>query len=79
VGKLELPLPELGMSLDESAKELQERISSQVPEEFRGSIVVRAFRTGERTGLEVSYDDDVENLVYAAIEYPGRSGRKESQ
>lgn len=77
MGKLELPLPELGVSLDESAKEMQARIRGQVPEDLRSSIAVRAFRRGDRTGLEISYDDRSENIVYSAIEYPKGSGRRE--
>lgn len=78
MGKLELPLPGLGRSLNESAREMQERVRSQVPEEFRGSIAVKAFKRGEKTGLEISYDDRAEHFVYSAIEYPKGSGRAES-
>lgn len=78
MGRLELPLPELGMSLDESAKEMQTRIRSQVPEKFRRSILVRPFRRGGNTGLEISYDDKAENIVYSAIEYPKGSGTTET-
>jgi len=77
MGKLELPLPELGVSLDESAKEMQDRIRGQVPNRFRDSVVVRAFRKGGKTGLEISYDDEAENFVYVALEYPRGSGRTE--
>ncbi len=77
MGRLELPLPELGMSLDESAKEMQEMIRAHVPEAHRSSVAVRAFRREGKTGLEISYDDSVENLVYAALEYPENTGRDE--
>lgn len=77
MGRLELPLPELGASLDESAKEMQEMIRAHVPEAHRSSVAVRAFRRDGKTGLEISYDDSVENLVYAALEYPKNTGRDE--
>lgn len=78
LGKLELPLPEIGTSLDASAMELQARIRERVPEKLRASVVVKAFRRADRTGLEISYDDSLENIVYSAIEYPSGSGREES-
>lgn len=77
MGRLELPLPELGTSLDESAKEMQEMIRAHVPEDHRSSVAVRAFRRDGKTGLEISYDDSVENLVYAALEYPKDTRRDE--
>lgn len=78
MGKLVLPLPELGISIDESADEMQARIRERVPEKLRASISVKALREGSKTGLEVSYDDRAENFVYSAIEYPRVSGRKET-
>jgi hypothetical protein len=79
MGRLELPLPDIGKgksSLESAAKEMQARIRNDMPEEFRGSVVVKAFRKGGRTGLAIEYDDRAENLVYTAIEYPGRGGKK---
>jgi len=80
VGKLEIPLPELGkakQSLKSSAKDLQAKIKSQTPAPYRDSISVRPFRDGARTGLAIEYDDHAESFVYAAIEYP-RGGKGES-
>ncbi|MGQ9587985.1 MAG: hypothetical protein ACUVT7_06370 [Thermoplasmata archaeon] len=77
MGKLEIPLPELGkgkQSLDSSAKDLEARIRSQIPAPYRGSISVRPFRDGARTGLAIEYDDRAESFVCAAIEYP-RGGK----
>ncbi|MBN1677978.1 MAG: hypothetical protein JW880_05510 [Candidatus Thermoplasmatota archaeon] len=78
MGRLELPLPELGRSLEESAKKMQAMIRDQVPEKFKGSIRVRPFRKGGKTGLEISFDDRAENIVYSAIEYPKGSERTET-
>jgi len=77
VGRLELPLPELGASLDESAIQMQDMIRAHVPEAHRSSVAVRAFRREGKTGLEISYDDAIESLVYAALEYPKNTGRDE--
>jgi hypothetical protein len=78
VGRLELPLPELGRSresLDEAAKRMQDLILAHVPERFRESISVGTFREGERTGIAIEYDDLAESFVYAVLEYP-RGGEK---
>jgi len=77
VGRLELPLPELGASMDESAMQMQEMIRANVPEAHRESVSVRAFRREGMTGLEISYDDAIESLVFAALEYPMNTGRDE--
>lgn len=80
VGRLELPLPELGegaIGLSSAAKDLEDRIVAQVPEEFRGSIRVRPFKEGERTGIAVEYDDRAESFVFASLEYPRGGGRSE--
>lgn len=80
MGKLEIPLPELGegkQSLASSAKELESRIKSQVPAPLRESIKVRPFRNRSRTGLAIEYDDRAESFVYAALEYPKGGGREE--
>jgi hypothetical protein len=70
MGRLELPLPEMGRSLETHAKDLQERIREHIPEKLRMTVVVKTFKKGDRTGIAIEYDDKVENLVYAAIEYP---------
>lgn len=70
MGRLELPLPELGKPLETHAKDMQEKIRKQIPEKMRKTVVVKAFKKGNRTGIAIEYDDKVENLVYSAIEYP---------
>lgn len=77
MGRLELPLPELGKPLEESAKAMESKIRAQVAPEFRKSVVVRAFKKGQKSGLAVEYDDRAENQVYVALEYPKGSGRSE--
>lgn len=77
MGRLELPLPELGKPLEESAKAMESKIRAQVAPEYRKSIVVKAFRKGQKTGLAIEYDDRAENQVYVAMEYPKGSGREE--
>ncbi|MBU0684686.1 MAG: hypothetical protein ABIE25_04450 [Thermoplasmatota archaeon] len=78
MGKLELPLPEIGNSLESHAKEIQARIREQTPKDLRDSIVVKAFKKGKETGLAIEYDDRAENFVYMAMEYPKGGGKKES-
>ena len=73
MGRLELPLPELGRGtqfLSSSADDLQRRIRGLVPEEYRSSVVVRPFKKRGSTGLSVEYDDRAEPFVLAAIEQP---------
>jgi len=78
MGKLELPLPELGEdSLSWSAKDLEKRIRAQTPSDLRESIAVRPFRKGKQTGVYVEYDDKAERFVFVAIEYPQDSDRHE--
>jgi len=79
LGRLELPLPELGRGaqfIASSAEEMERRIISQVPEEFKRSIRVRPFKRRGTSGLEIEYDDKAESFVYSAIEYPRREGRE---
>lgn len=76
MGRLELPLPEIGAPLKAHAKHMQARIRAQVPDELKKSIKVKVFKKGERTGIVIEYDDRAENLVYAAMEY-SRGGGKE--
>ena len=79
MGRLELPLPDIGKgktSLDLAAKEMQARIRNDIPEQFRRSLTVKPFRKGERTGLAIEYDDKAENMIYSAIEYPSKGGKK---
>ena len=79
MGRLELPLPELGKGtggMERMAKEMEDRVKGHVPEELRDSIVVKPFKKGKTTGLAIEYDDRAENFVYIAMEYP-RPGRKE--
>ena len=78
VGRLELPLPDVGVSLESHAKEMQTRIREQTPKELRSSIIVRAFKKGNETGLAIEYDDRAENFVYMAMEYPKGGRKKES-
>ncbi len=78
MGRLELPLPEVGNSLESHAKEMQARIREQAPKDLRSSIVVKVFKKGRETGLAIEYDDRAENFVYMAMEYPKEGGKKES-
>jgi len=80
MGRLELPIPELGdglKSLEEMAEEMEKRIRAQAPRELRGSISVKPFRKQGETGLAIEYDDRAERYVYIAIEYPAGSGKEE--
>ena len=76
MGRLELPLPEIGAPLKAHAKHMQARIRAQVPDELKKSIKVKVFKKRDRTGIVIEYDDRAENLVYAAMEY-SRGGGKE--
>ncbi len=76
MGRLELPLPDIGHSLENRAKDVQEKIRAQTPEELKSSVKVKPFRKGDRTGLAIEYDDRAENFVYIAMEYP-RGDRKD--
>jgi hypothetical protein len=80
VGRLELPMPELGKGgkdhLKAAAEEMQERIRARAPPELRNTIVAKTYKKGKSTGIAIEYDDRAENLVYIAMEYP-RPGRKE--
>jgi hypothetical protein len=80
MGRLELPLPELGRGgkkdLEGAAKEMQRSIRERVPADLKNTIVVKTYKTAKGTGIAVEYDDRAENFVYAAIEYP-RLGRSE--
>lgn len=76
MGRLELPLPEIGIPLKAHAKDMQARMRAQVPTELRKSVKVKAFKKGEKTGIVIEYDDRAENFVYTAMEYP-RGGGKE--
>ena len=78
MGKLELPLPEIGKSLESHAKDMQARIRDQTPKELRSSIVVRTYRKGQQTGLLIEYDDRAENFVYMAMEYPKGTSKEET-
>ncbi len=78
MGRLELPMPELGNdSLSWSAKDIEKRIRSETPARLRDSIKVRPFRQGEQTGIHIEYDDEAEGFVYRAIEYPKGGTRHE--
>ena len=57
MGKLELPMPEMGKGLKAAAKDLETRIRAHVPAEFRESVAVTAFKRGKVTGLAIEYDD----------------------
>jgi len=75
MGRLELPLPEIGRgakSLEAAAKDMQARIRNQVPTELKDTIVVKTFKKGKATGVAIEYDDRAENFVYMAMEYPKR-------
>lgn len=78
MGRLELPIPELGNeSLSWSAKALEKRIRAQVPPSLRDSVTVRPFKKGERTGVLIDYPDEAESHVFVAIEYPKGGARNE--
>jgi len=77
VGRLELPLPEIGTPLKAHAKNMQARIRAHVPSELRKSVRVKAFKKGDKTGITIEYDDRAEGFVYTAMEYP-RGGDKEN-
>ncbi len=80
MGKLELPLPELGTdSLSWSAKDIEKRIRAQTPPDLRTSILVRPFKRSDKTGVSIEYADEAENFVFAAIEYPKDSTRHEDE
>ena len=70
MGRLELPMPEMGKSLEAAATDLEARIRAHVPAELKESVAVTAFKRDNATGLAIEYDDRAENHVYAAIEYP---------
>ena len=75
---MELPLPELDNdSLSWAAKDLEKRIRAQTPKDLRNTITVRPFRKGDRTGLDIGYDDEAEQFVQVAIEYPAGGQRHE--
>jgi hypothetical protein len=80
MGRLELPLPELGKAgkkdLDGAARKMQRSIRQRVPADLKDTIVVKTYRTAKGTGIAVEYDDRAEDFVYAAVEYP-RPGRSE--
>jgi hypothetical protein len=76
MGRLELPLPELGNSLESRAKQVQARIREQTPKDLRSTIVVKTFKKGKETGLTIEYDDRAENFVFMAMEYPKGAGKK---
>lgn len=78
MGRLELPLPDIGGELKKRAKEVQKRIRVQTPEEFRDSIKVRPFKKVGMEGLAIEYDDRAENFVYIAMEYPRGKNKDES-
>ncbi len=71
MGRLELPMPEMEKdSLSWSAKDLEKRIRSQMPANWRDAVRVRPFRGGDKTGVVIEYPDEVEQMVFVAIEYP---------
>jgi len=70
MGRLEIPLPEMGEMLSDNAKKLEDKIKKQTPTALRGSIKVGTYKKGEHTGLAIEYDDRAENFVYTAMEYP---------
>jgi hypothetical protein len=81
MGKLELPLPQLGkgkQSLEVIAKDMQNKIRARAPKDLRETITVKPFTKGKQTGLSIEYDDRAENIVYMAMEYPMGGGKKES-
>lgn len=81
MGRLELPLPQLGkgkQSLEVVAKEMQEKIRARAPKDLRETITVKPFTKGKQTGLSIDYDDRAESFVYVALEYPAGSGKEET-
>jgi len=73
MGRVELPIPELGRGtqfLTSDAEELEKRIRAAVPAQFRKSIKVLPFKRRGSSGLAVEYDDAAERFVWAAIEAP---------
>jgi hypothetical protein len=81
MGRLELPLPQLGkgkQSLEFVAKEMQEKIRARAPKGLRETIIVKPFTKGKQTGLSIDYDDRAESFVYVALEYPAGSGKEEA-
>ena len=74
MGRLELPLPEIGTPLKAHAKNMQDRIRAHVPSELRKSVKVKAFKKGDTTGIAIEYDDRAENFVYTAMEYSRGGG-----
>lgn len=81
MGRLELPLPDLGLgqgSVKESVMEMEARIRAQAPPDLRDTIRVKTFKKGEMSGIVIEYDDRAENCVYAAMEYPRGGGKQES-
>jgi hypothetical protein len=81
MGRLELPLPQLGkgrQSLEVVAKEMQEKIRARAPKDLRETIIVKPFTKGKQTGLSIEYDDRAENIVFMAMEYPMGGGKKGS-
>jgi hypothetical protein len=80
MGRLELPLPQLGkgkQSLEVVAKEMQKKIRARAPKDLRETIIVKPFTKGKQTGLSIDYDDRAESFVYVALEYPTGSGKEE--
>ena len=76
VGRLELPIPELGRGtqfLSSNAEELEKRIRAAVPAQFKKSIKVQPFKRRGSSGLAVEFDDGAERFVWAAIETPEKS------
>lgn len=79
MGRLELPLPEIGIPLNDHARDMQAKIRANVPSALRESIVVKTFKKGDRAGIAIEYDDRAENFVYTAMEYPLGVRRKKSE
>jgi hypothetical protein len=76
MGRLELPLPEIGKPLEAHAKDMQARLREHVPTGLRESVKVTAFKKGDKTGIAIEYDDRAENFVYSAMEYPRGRGEE---
>ena len=73
MGRLELPLPDLGKgekSIRAAVESMQARIREQVPSELRETVFVKTYKKGKTTGVAIEYDDRAENFVYIAMEYP---------
>lgn len=77
MGRLELPIPDMADGLRSAAVDLEAKIKTYVPQEYKDSIAVTVYRKGRMTGLAIAYDDRAENLVYAALEYPASQSREE--